>query len=565
MRVQVKIPGTVESYCVNERGDQLEASDVHWLETFLCGVLRAYSYADNGDGEAISKLAACRRLQPVVNTEAEHKFLDAAEKLFFKGPSLGASSDTQIPNMVCNHLTTGLLAYIKTTGRYTSGANLFEKLRIREPEIASLLAQVYLLGDEEVKAVHLLHDSIRDMPMDYSLLSCQARFLSGKDRHDLAIHVAKRSVIAAPSEFATWALMTETYIKLEQWEKALVSLNSAPMFSAGQGDAPKLPEPFRIHLPQLPETMCDEIDDAQMGPDMSRVPPPLRRLGAATYKGTFQKAYLLLTEISKKIGWDELLRIRSLTFVMQEEYITTQPPGAARSASATAIRATDSPRPGPTAEPEMAIPATPDNETLDSAVSGHESVDSTVASERGSDPPSASTVEIQSAITDQSRSSDRSAVPYSAVTDDSEPARPTHTVPAMHVTSVEGQEENDTMHRETASDPTQDSFGQLRHKRLCERWLDNLFMVLYEVSHSRSRSTLYRSPSDYYSGPAYLDNLACRKRTVVATANSPAKRPRRMGRTRRACRAPPLQRRSSRSVERVSGFPLQRESHEGCA
>lgn len=85
MRVQVKIPGTVESYCVNERGEQLEASEEHWLETYLCAVLRAYSYADSGDGEAIRRVIGLRRYNPIVNTEGEHKFLDAAERLYFKG------------------------------------------------------------------------------------------------------------------------------------------------------------------------------------------------------------------------------------------------------------------------------------------------------------------------------------------------------------------------------------------------------------------------------------------------------------------------------------------------
>ena len=41
MRVEVKIPGGVESYCVDERGDRRIATDGLWLETFLCGVLSA--------------------------------------------------------------------------------------------------------------------------------------------------------------------------------------------------------------------------------------------------------------------------------------------------------------------------------------------------------------------------------------------------------------------------------------------------------------------------------------------------------------------------------------------
>lgn len=85
MRVQVQIPGTVESYCVDERGNKLEATEEHWLETYLCSVLRAYSYADTGSGDVIKRIIGVRRFNPVQSTEQEQRFLDAAEKLFFSG------------------------------------------------------------------------------------------------------------------------------------------------------------------------------------------------------------------------------------------------------------------------------------------------------------------------------------------------------------------------------------------------------------------------------------------------------------------------------------------------
>ena len=85
MRVDVKIPGGVESYCIDERGDKRVASEGLWLETFLCAVLRAYSYADDGSGDNIKKIVGVRRFDPITSTEIEHKFLDAAERLFFKG------------------------------------------------------------------------------------------------------------------------------------------------------------------------------------------------------------------------------------------------------------------------------------------------------------------------------------------------------------------------------------------------------------------------------------------------------------------------------------------------
>ena len=85
MRVTVTIPGSVESYCIDEKGDKKEASDTLWLETYLCSVLRAYAYADDGNGDAVTKIVGCRRFNPITSTEAEHKFLEAAERLFFQG------------------------------------------------------------------------------------------------------------------------------------------------------------------------------------------------------------------------------------------------------------------------------------------------------------------------------------------------------------------------------------------------------------------------------------------------------------------------------------------------
>lgn len=85
MRVEVKIPGSLESYCIDERGDKRVVTEELWLETFLCATLRAYLYADDGSGDAIKKIVGVRRFNPVTNTEMEHKFLEAAERLFFLG------------------------------------------------------------------------------------------------------------------------------------------------------------------------------------------------------------------------------------------------------------------------------------------------------------------------------------------------------------------------------------------------------------------------------------------------------------------------------------------------
>lgn len=189
-------------------------------------------------------------------------------------------------------------------------------------EVSSLLARVQLMADEEVQAVRLMYDALQDVPMDYALLDCQAAFCQDKGEGEMALECAKRAVTAAPSEFTTWARLAEVYVGLEQWDLALLTLNSCPMFTYQDKDTPRMPQPSRIMLPILSESILDEIDEGQpkQGDPHDYVHPSLRKLHAAAYQGTFLKAYNLLTKIAAAIGWDQLLKVRSEVFVMEEEY-----------------------------------------------------------------------------------------------------------------------------------------------------------------------------------------------------------------------------------------------------
>ncbi|KAL4921919.1 Chs5p-Arf1p-binding proteins-domain-containing protein [Aspergillus aurantiobrunneus] len=427
MRVEVKIPGSLESYCIDERGDKRVATEALWLETFLCGVLRAYSYADDGSGDAIRKIVGVRRFNPVTNTEMEHRFLDAAERLFFLGRQLSSDPETQVPNTVTNHLTAGLLKYIHTTGRYASGINLFEKLRTRDVEVSSLLAQVYRMADEEVQAVRLMYDALQDVPMDYALLDCQSAFCASKGEGEMALECAKRAVTAAPSEFSTWARLGEVYVSLEQWDLALLTLNSCPMFTYQDKDTPRMPQPSRIMLPILAESMLDEIDEGQpkQGDPHDYVHASLRRLHAATYQGTFLKAYSLLTKIAAAIGWDQLLKVRSEVFVMEEEYRTERQHSASKASTHT--------------------------------------IDESSAETNGSSEQENGDGGPEDTVTEIAVNGDDSPETEHSI------ERPEQTVASEVVKS--GNED---------PDPSHTSYTQFKNKRLCERWLDNLFMVLYE-------------------------------------------------------------------------------------
>ncbi|KAK2738385.1 hypothetical protein FQN57_007062 [Myotisia sp. PD_48] len=436
MRVEVKIPGSLESYCIDERGEKRVATDALWLETFVCAILRAYSYADDGSGDTIKKIIGMRRFNPITNTEMEHQFLDAAKKLFFNGRQLSSDPETQVPNTVTNHLTSGLLKYFHTTGRFVSGINLFQKLRAQDVEVSSLLARILVSADEEVQAVRLMHDALQDIPMDYALLDCQAAFCLSKGEPELALQCAKRGVTAAPSEFSSWIRLAEVYVNLEQWNLALLTLNSCPMFNYQDRDSPRLPQPSRIVLPILPESMLDEIDEVppKEGDSHDLVHPTLRKLHAANYQGTFLKAYNLLTKIASSIGWDQLLKIRSEVFVMEEEYrvekeSTGLSKGSTKNASTVALH--------------------DESENKSETASTHENGEQPEQNGNTKEPKVEETEAIESV-------------------EANEIEKPNQTV-ASEVVKAGGDDSDNS-----------NSYSRFHNKRLCERWLDNSFMVLYE-------------------------------------------------------------------------------------
>ncbi|RIA96828.1 Chs5p-Arf1p-binding proteins-domain-containing protein [Glomus cerebriforme] len=156
VRVEVKIPGGVDSYVVDLRGEKHEATPDIWQETYISALLRSILYSDDVN----YRLAGFRKLDPIPNIEAEAHFLEATEQLFFKGWQLGSDPEIQVATVVSNHLTAGIMKYFSENFRYERAVNLFEKLYLRDPEVASLLAQSYIgmgrYNSKNIKSINKL-------------------------------------------------------------------------------------------------------------------------------------------------------------------------------------------------------------------------------------------------------------------------------------------------------------------------------------------------------------------------------------------------------------------------
>lgn len=231
------------------------------------------------------------------------------------------------------------------------------------------------------------------------------------------------------------------------------------------------------------------------------------RLPAPGLRGTWAKAYALLARLVSKIGWDELLKTRSVVFVMEEEYRLQKaqsPHGRQDSASQHVIHEDGSVLPSkqrptsqtttlvadanggadddasvravkesPTRSPQVSLAANDiptiristesDGDREREAAANEEEQRDGQKEENGEEGSEGSEDEVSKGVNGATPIvHDTLEKPSQAAADNSSGAEDAPPAPASAV----------------------DAFS-FSTKRLCERWLDNLFMVLYEVKPAK--------------------------------------------------------------------------------
>ncbi|CAH7685479.1 Chs5p-Arf1p-binding proteins-domain-containing protein [Phakopsora pachyrhizi] len=518
VRVEVKIPGGVEAYLIDLRGERHEPTPIIWTETYVSAILRAVLYADDPN----YRLAGYRKIDPITTPEAEQRFLRAAEEIFFKGWQLGSDPEVQVATVISNHLTTGIMKYFGDSFRWGPAINLFEKLTVKEGEVAALLAQAYLGMNEEVKAVQVLHRALEEMPQSYSLLHVQCDFLRSKGGQyiEWALKLARQAVNCAPSEFVTWAKLTEVYIELGRYSDALLTLNSCPMFTYNERDLHRMPTPSRSHLPIKSFIAESQLLDEDSARD-NEADITLLRLPAPSLRGTFAKAYGLLTKLVILVGWDELLKCRSQVFVMEEEYRQQRSENEHQQQNANVNGSNKETHPAAKSQQFRSTEDSERDSTRDSA-SKRQSPDSEASSNHNGPASPIPTITISASDEQQTREradteetspdstpavseASRSGLKSSAEVEKSslDGSSPKLNQPLTTQASLEESKERATGNNPSAATKKVSSRSTFMNKRLCERWLDNLFMVLYEdlrvytiwraeVAHFKAQHMPYR-------------------------------------------------------------------------
>ena len=274
------------------------------------------------------------------------------------------------------------------------------------------------------------------------------------------------------------------------------------------------------------------------------------RLPAPGLRGTWARAYALLTRLVSKIGWDELLKTRSVVFVMEEEYrmqkAQSEPhvhgrqdsassqnvihedgsvhPTKRRSASLATSLVADANGGADDDASVRAVKESPTHKPRQTSLAVSDIPTIRISTESDGDREREVAVREAGKQAERREESQKEGKEEesSEESEDEDPARVNGTSPVVHDTlekPIQAAADNSSGSEDAPTAPATaaDSFS-FSNKRLCERWLDNLFMVLYEVRFVPN--TTVHDRLNCHPGSTSLDNLQGRGRSLQDSTRS---------------------------------------------
>ena len=268
------------------------------------------------------------------------------------------------------------------------------------------------------------------------------------------------------------------------------------MFTYNGRDAHRPITPARINLPYKP-SIADILPERRKTED-DEADPALQRLPAPGLKGTWARAYALLTKLVSKIGWDELLKTRSAVFVMEEEYrMQKAHADMRRTNGSTESAETPSSASAPVIHEDGSVKSSMFSKTKTLA---NDEVDDDASTKGVVSPADERSVATESVLTvneiptikistesdrEQEEKDEKEKEEQEKVTNGDEVEKVEkeveETLGLEKPVQARAANEEGNGNEDAGPNPAQEGFS-FSNKRLCERWLDNLFMVLYEVS-----------------------------------------------------------------------------------
>jgi len=282
-------------------------------------------------------LSGIKRLNLFEDEEDENEFLRAARIIYDTGKyNIGHNDEASNPTICNNYLTEAIIKYFISVKKYDKVIEFFQDIYNINPEIGPVIAKLYFESNRGIEGIETLHKAIQGGAQSYELYITQANFLRERKRFKEALAIANKAVVLAIKEFYPWELLSNLYIDLGEYEKALQALNSCPMFNNKKKDlsGKNFSSPLKKRIPHnenIPTISQSELhalnvlysieeSDDNMEDKFKDVHQDFLKLPGFRLRGTFRRAYNILIRILNNVGWDNLLQYRSKVFIMEEEY-----------------------------------------------------------------------------------------------------------------------------------------------------------------------------------------------------------------------------------------------------
>ena len=437
LRVSVAFPGSVSWEVLDAWGNHAssdivppEEVDAMWEECFVSAIVRSLVTSDD-DGD-FSSIVEIRRINPFLDPKVSiSTFLKGFEHLYHDGEKLGCNEDVQVPSRLNNYLVDSFLKCVELTGCFDEAMEVLQRLYKLYPEVAALIAKVLFLSNQELEAVKFIHDklsnsnSVAEIPGASHLLLLQSEYCLEKSRADLALPLAVRAVESSPSMFAPWAHLVNIYIALNKFEDALLTLNACPMVTHKD----------KYILKRIASGAADKVNNNSKGDASSAS-------SASTNQQTSSAP--LASDMHLPLPQDVFLRgvtdLNSLDVAAEHSKLTKSGPNNRRSSEVNSIV---------TPQSLLTLPAG----SLKSTFRRAYSLLADIVHKLGWE----GMLKIRSKVFVMEEEWRRD--------------------PKV-VSSAESNKSNENGAPNEQN--TEETSEEFRRKRLCERWLDNLFMLLYE-------------------------------------------------------------------------------------
>ncbi|GAV50300.1 hypothetical protein ZYGR_0U01560 [Zygosaccharomyces rouxii] len=170
VNVIVHIPGTVQTYILDSNSEQSQMGtsahdrDLVWTETFFSGIVRSIMLMkDNSEEGEIQNLVETYIVNPLTSGKLDSVtdiFIKLFPVVYERGMLLGGPCHVTNVTRTNNYLVETLVEIVRLTHSVEKCQEMLEALIERYPEAVVILVRVFLTNDLEVDALRLINEAL---------------------------------------------------------------------------------------------------------------------------------------------------------------------------------------------------------------------------------------------------------------------------------------------------------------------------------------------------------------------------------------------------------------------